>query len=207
MSSQLSLFAGEPPASRQRSSLFIAVVPDEAAIRRILENRERISHRHGHLGNLVRPELLHITLAWVSDYQGELPPRVVRDCGDACAAAAAKSVVFPIQLDQIGTYQGKPGARPLVMKGSMDRSARLVEFRKTLMDQLALRGIRCKGSTKFDPHLTLSRGSLELAEDAEAVGWLAGEVVLLRSLLGLSRYVPLGCWKFGPEEQNPSASP
>lgn len=197
MSSQLSFFDNEPPSARQKSSLFVAFVPDEAAVQRILDCRERIAASHGPLGKPVSPERLHITLVWISDYEGDLPPRVVRETGEACVAAAVQFEAFPIRLDHVGFYQGKPGALPLVMKGSESDSPQLIEFRKSLVKQLALRGVSFKGSKDFDPHLTLSRGSLQIGEAVDPVSWVAGEVVLLRSLVGQGKYVTLGKWRLG----------
>lgn len=199
MSSQLSFFPEEYPSARKKSSLFVAFVPDEPAIRRIVECRNRIADRYGPVGNLVRPELLHVTLVWMGDYEGELPPRIVRETSEACTAMAAGFGTFPIQLGQIGFYKTKPGSYPLIMKGGEGGNPQLMEFQEALKKQLALRGTPCKDSKKFDPHLTLSRGSLEVSEATDPVHWIAGEVVLLQSLLGESRYVTLGKWQLaGP---------
>lgn len=194
MISQLSFFDNEP---RQKSSLFVAFVPDEPAIRRIVECRERIAAHHGFLGKPMAPELLHVTLVWVSDCEGELPPRVVRDSSEACAAVAAEFDAFAIHLSEVGFYKTKPGSYPLVMKGGKESNPVLMEFQRALKKQLALRGISCKGSKEFDPHLTLNRGSLEIEKPIDPVSWVAGEVVLLQSLLGQSRYVVLGKWGLG----------
>ncbi|RYD23057.1 MAG: hypothetical protein EOP88_05735 [Verrucomicrobiaceae bacterium] len=196
MSSQLSLFDNEPPSARQKSSLFVAFVPDGAAIQRIVECRERLAESHGYLGKQVSPELLHITLVWISDYEGDLPPRVVRDTSAACAAVAAEFDTFEIRLKRVGFYRTKPGSYPLVMKGDEGCNPRLMEFQESLVKQLALRGVsRKEPGKKFDPHLTLSRGGLELAEPVAPVSWIAGEVVLLRSLSGQGKYVTLDKWR------------
>lgn len=197
MNSQLPLFGEEPASARQKSSLFVAFVPDGPAVQRILECRERIAASHGYLGKQVCPELLHITLVWVSDYEGDLPPRVIRDVREACAAVSAEFVPLPVQLDHVTFYRGKPGSHPLVMKGCEADCLRLVEFQSSLVKQLAVRGVACKGGKTFDPHLTLSRGSLEVGETVEPVSWMAGEVMLLQSLLGQGKYLNLGSWKLG----------
>lgn len=147
---------------------------------------------------MVRPELLHVTLAWVSDYEGELPPRVVRDTSAGCAAVAAEFAAFAIHFSHVGFYQTKPGSYPLVMKGDEGSNPQLAEFQKELKKQLALRGVSCKGSQKFEPHLTLSRGTLEIGKPVDPVSWIAEEVVLLQSLLGQSRYVTLDKWRLSP---------
>jgi 2'-5' RNA ligase len=193
MDTQLSLFAQEPPSSLGRNSLFVACIPDEFAKLRILEHRARLEEQYGYLGKTVDRELLHMTLGWVGTYAGDIPPRVLRDALEACAAAA-KFPSFRIQLDHVETFGKKSDNRPLVMTMGNAINPLLMEFQQSLMKQLWLHGLPCKDNPKFHPHVTLSRGSLEIAKPTVGLSWIAGEIVLLQSIIGQGRHVPLGNW-------------
>lgn len=50
----------------------------------------------------------------------------------------------------------------------------------------------------FTPHVTMLYDEHEVAEQVvDAIGWTATEFVLVHSLLGQTRHVPLGRWPLG----------
>ena len=193
MDTQLSLFTQQTSSPSEQSSLFVAFRPDEITTHKMVDQCEGLAARYGYLGKTVHRELLHMTLAYINDYEGDIPQRVLKDVTEACAAAA-KFPSFPLQLDQVETFGGKPGKRPLVMTMGEAANPMLIEFQQSLMKQLWLSGLPCKKSPKFNPHVTLSRGPLVLAEPADAVSWIAGEIVLLQSIIGEGRHDCLGRW-------------
>lgn len=134
-----------------------------------------------------------MTLAYINDYEGDIPPRVLKDAAEACAVAA-RFPSFPIQLDHVETFGKKPGNHPLVMTMGDSINPTLMDFQQSLMKQLWLHGLPCKKSPKFNPHVTIGRGPLLLSESALPVSWIAGEIVLLQSIIGKGRHDCLGRW-------------
>lgn len=197
MNSQLSLFAQDSPSASVFSSVFVAFIPSEIAVRSISGYREWVVSQYGPLGKIVRPDLYHMTLAYIGSYQGDIPPRVLREAAEACGAAAKVSP-FPIELDRLGVFTKKAG-HTLVMNMGNDSNPELLAFQQSLMEQLWRRGLRCKENPKFNPHVTLSREAPKISEAIAPVGWIAGEVVLLKSLIGQSRYEALGSWTLGED--------
>jgi 2'-5' RNA ligase len=195
METQLPLLP-EEFLSRQRSSLFVAILPDEASIKLISETRERLQMKHETLGKLVRPKQFHMTLVYIDDYHGEIPERVIRNASDACQAAA-NTPSFPISLNQLGSF--KKGADTHTPVMTDDDNPTLMEFQKSLLKELILHGLPCKRNPKFNPHVTLSRGSKEIPKQAiERISWMVADIVLVQSLIGQGRHIHLGRWKLDP---------
>lgn len=192
MDQQFQLFAPES-SSLQINSLFVAILPDEAASRSVSEFRNDLGEQHGPLGKLVPSGQFHVTLAFVDDYSGDIPSKVVGNVSAACEAAA-RVQPFVARFDHLESFRNKPGNLPLVLGG--DENPELMEFQKSLMKELIYRGLPCKKNPKFNPHLTLSRGSKEVARQSIApITWTVGEIVLVQSVIGKGKHLHLGRWK------------
>ncbi|MES2660410.1 MAG: RNA 2',3'-cyclic phosphodiesterase [Verrucomicrobiota bacterium] len=192
MDTQL-LLLPEEFRSRQINSLFVAILPDEASIKLISESRERLEREHETLGKLVRPQQFHMTLIYIDDFHGDIPERVIRNASDACQASA-KTPSFPISLDQVESFRkGSENHTPVMTCGD---NPMLMEFQKSLLKELILHGLPCKRNPKFNPHVTLSRGSKEIPKKLiEPISWMVADIVLVQSVIGQGRHIHLGWWQ------------
>lgn len=194
MSQQLSLF---PPdkSTDQMNRLFVGIVPDDFPARDIKLLIDWLKRQHGALGTPVGADRPHITLALIDDFRGEIPSRIIQAASHACGKAAAFPA-FPVCLDHVVTYKGKPANRPLVT--TVADNPALLEFQQSLMIELMRNGLRCGNSPKFNPHLTLFRGAKEIPlQSVDPITWTVREIVLIRSVIGESRYEHLGRWSLG----------
>lgn len=85
------------------------------------------------------------------------------------------------------------GNRPLVLEGG-DGVAALVVLRQALADAMAKAGLRVRAKS-YTPHLTLLYDRGEVAAQAiETITWTVREFVLVQSLIGHGRHLPIGRW-------------
>jgi 2'-5' RNA ligase len=178
------LFGGpERPTDR----LLFALYPDGETALRIAEQRRAFQQAHGLSGPAVGVERLHMTLIHVGDFVG-LPRGIV-----TAATYAALKISFPtfgVALDRAVSFAGQPGNSPFVLLA--ETSTPLMTFQETLRTGLALAGVRHKSGTQFAPHVTLLRDKVSIPEQPiDPIGWTPGEFVLVHSLLGQTRHIPL----------------
>jgi 2'-5' RNA ligase len=178
--------AASPPTDR----LFFAILPDAHAAARIAGLAQRLRAENGLRGRAIATERLHVTLIFLGDHVG-VPQQIV-----ALAAEAAAGVAMPpfdVELDRVASFPRRKNL-PLVLLGS-DGVAGLTAFRESLAAALKAVGLGHDRRPGYTPHLTLLRDDRCVAEQAiEPIGWTAGEFVLVRSLLGRSRHIPLARW-------------
>lgn len=189
MSQQSGLFGFDPPVPTDR--LFLGLFPDPAASARIDSLGEDVCRRHDLRVPRHQLDRLHVTLFHIGDWVG-LPAATVDSAIDA--AAALRTAPFDVRFDEVVSFSGNLQRRPLVLKASAGNEA-LHTFREHLGRELLKAGLgRCVTRT-FEPHVTLAYAAQGLA--AELVGpivWKVTEFVLIHSLLGQTRYIPLGRW-------------
>jgi 2'-5' RNA ligase len=175
--------------------LFFALQPDAATARRIAQLGQQLQRKlHLEHSPLLRTERFHITLHHIGDFVG-VPPDIERKARQA-ADALTGWPPFDLQLDRAGSFPGRPGNRPFVLKGAEDEVAELIAFQDALGQALLRQGLR--GDSGFTPHVTLLYDRLELPDHfVEPVGWRASQFVLIHSLLGKTQYVQLGAWALG----------
>lgn len=191
MSDQLSLMGfDEPPRPTDR--LFFALFPTQDAAGRIADLALRLRGEHGLSGTPLQAQRFHITLHHLGDYAG-LPPDVValaRQAGQALALPP-----FEITFDRVASFSGHPSKRPFVLRGTDDDLAALTAFQQTLGTAMRKVGLGRRVDVRFTPHVTLLYDSRLVAEQPVApIHWIADELVLVHSLLGQTRYVPLARW-------------
>lgn len=176
---------------RPSDRLFFAVYPDAAAAERIAALGAWL---HAALG-LKRPPFppgrLHVTLLMLGDHAG-LPPELV-----AQATQAAQSIAqapFEVGFDRAASFPRRDPARPFVLLAHRGVEG-LAALREALEQGLAAAGGAPTHERAFRPHLTLQYDPRTVPErPVEPVGWTVREFVLVHSLLGRSRHVPLARW-------------
>lgn len=190
MPEQLS-FAGFDAPAQPTDRLFFAIYPDPDAAARVAAVAARLAREHGLSGRPLAPERLHVTLHHLGDYAG-LPSDVVTAASEAAAAAAKPS--FDVAFDRAASFLGRPNNRPFVLRGG-DGVAAVSAFQQALGAAMMTAGLGRRVEQRFTPHVTLLYDDLCIAEHAvETVRWTAREFVLVHSLLGRTRHIPLARW-------------
>ncbi|MDC6170117.1 2'-5' RNA ligase family protein [Paucibacter sp. XJ19-41] len=170
--------------------LFFALYPDTATALRIAALASRVRAELGLKGRPQDSHRFHITLHHLGDFVG-LPQRE-RAAAEA-AAATLRCAPFALHFDHLLSFERKNARnRPLVLGGGSGLDA-VRQLRRQLGEVLARAGLARPGS--FTPHLTLLYDdALVPQRPIEALGWRADELVLVNSLIGQHRHVPLARW-------------
>jgi 2'-5' RNA ligase len=199
MAEQTSLFGHDLPAGPSKPSperpatdrLFFTIFPDAETAAVIAHLAQGLRDRHGLRGRPLATDRFHITLKLVGNYVDGLPREVVAaamEAGETMAAAP-----FEVTFDRAASFGGNPSNRPFVLLGG-DRLAALKAFQETLVTALAKARLKLARSA-FTPHVTLLYdGQLVLEQPIQPITWTAHEFVLVHSLLGQTRHIPLGRW-------------
>ncbi|MEO7885309.1 MAG: 2'-5' RNA ligase family protein [Polaromonas sp.] len=190
MSSQ-SLLPGfaEPPPLTHR--LFFALFPEHDAAARIAQLARQLCDKHQLKGQPLRTERFHVTLHHLGDY-AELPGDLVAIAQDAAASFTAAS--FEVAFDHVASFSSMPRNRPLVLRGG-DQLAALEDFQRNLGSTLKRMPLGRWARPGYTPHVTLLYDDKAVAAQAiDAIGWKVSEFVLVHSLIGQSRHIPLGRW-------------
>jgi 2'-5' RNA ligase len=184
-------FAGFGAPPRPADRLFFAVFPDEEAASRMAQFAARLCAENEMKGWPLQAGRLHVTLHHLGDYVG-LPHGVV---ADASKAAMDLSVApFDVVFDRAESFKGRPGNRPLVLRGG-DGLAKLTAFQQALGAAMVKTGLGRRIDRNFTPHVTLAYGDGEIRDLAvDPIGWTVREFVLVHSLLGRTRHIPLARW-------------
>lgn len=173
--------------------LFLALFPPPQTALEIAGLAAWIRGTHGLRGRPLEAARFHITLSHLGDYAG-LPPDVVRQAGVAAAEAAAATQPFAVAFDRAESFASMPHNRPLVLRGGEGLSA-LMAFHQVLLTALKKNNLGQWAKPGYTPHVTLLYDDNLLgATPVAPVAWTAGEVVLVRSLLGETRHLHLAHW-------------
>ena len=185
MTDQL-LFPGMEAARPLTDGLFFAVVQDAPTRTRIGAITHELRDKYALTGKPLA-ERLHISLHGIGEF-----PSFPKDIA-ALAIEAAASVALPpfeITFDRVMSFSGKAGQLPLVLLG--EGTEGVAALRQALGGALAKAGLAARQST---PHLTLLYDARRVDEQPiTPIGWTVREFVLVHSLLGQTRYIPLGKW-------------
>lgn len=189
MSQQVSLPGFAPATATDR--LFLAVFPDRDAASRLATLAAEQCSRHGLRGKPLLPERFHVTLFHLGDSVG-LRQDVVQAATTAASQWQAHS--FDLAFDQVASFGGRRKASPFVLKAE-DGNAALRAFHAELGEQLREAGLGQFVTSRFEPHVTLAYDERVVASESVApVSWHAREFVLVHSLLGKTRHIPLARW-------------
>ena len=189
MSNQMS-FAGLAPAA-PTDRLFFAIYPDAATQRAITQTAHEVGKQHGLRGKVLDADRFHITLHHLGDYAG-LPEAKVEEAKRAAAQVVAAP--FEVAFDRVKSFAGHADKKPCVLVGA-EGDTLLQQFRRQLGERLIEAGLGKQVTREFTPHVTLRYERVLLAEQAvAAIAWTVGEFVLVHSLLGQTKHVPLQRW-------------
>ena len=186
MAEQQSLFGDLPPPREKRDRLFFALFPDARTAELIVRCARDLRATHGMSAPVQDAGRMHITLQHVNDYDG-LPPQVVKSAINAAETLAMAP--FDVTFDRVESFRGSP--RPLVLRG--DDNPALKTFQQAL--GAAMAKALLPPDKSFTPHVTLLRDVVEIPSQPVApITWTVREFVLIHSLIGQTRHIPLGRW-------------
>jgi 2'-5' RNA ligase len=141
-------------------------------------------------GRSIGVSRLHVTLSYLGDYIG-VPEDIV--AAAIKAAASVRAAPFDVTFDRAMSFHGRPRNRPLVLLGD-DGVAALTTFQQTLDRALQKAGLAVANS-HYTPHVTLLYDNRFVPPGTiEPIRWTVSEFVLMHSLLGRTRHVPLARW-------------
>jgi len=162
----------EPPrASGRRAAYFFALWPDRAVRRRLASAAARVPLGEGGVVYRIKPERLHLTLAWLGEIDS------VRVDAARRAADEVQAKAFLLRLDSVGHFAG-PNALWL---GASKLPGPLARLKAELDRELLGYGLPV-ATEPFVPHVTVQRNVRVLVEtEAETVDWPVTEFALLRS--------------------------
>jgi 2'-5' RNA ligase len=172
--------------------LFFACVLRAEDAPRIVQLRERLCRELGLTGQLIAPELLHMSLHGIGAYDG-LPNAVVESAKQAAATVPTSSL--EIVFDRAMSFKHRYGRAPFVLRG--DNDAALWAFHRVLGEAMKSVGFRRVGSA-FTPHMTLLYGDRLVTEQSiDVVRWTVQDFSLVQSLRGRgqSQYNHLARWR------------
>lgn len=162
-------------------------MPDPATAARIAGMAESLQSGKG---GVLRTERLHVALCSLGDFA------YVPDATIARARAAAERIdarSFGVTFDQLLSFNGRPGHRPLVLAGQAGLET-LIDFQQRLRDALGKAGLRVSRA-RFTPHVTLLYGERRPDQyTIDPITWTVREFVLIHSWLGRTHYDVIGRW-------------
>jgi len=183
----------DPKAPAIRDTIFSAILPDEAAAKSADETTRRIFLEHA-LDGRPRPlSQYHITVLYFGLYV-DLGDDGVEWAKRACAAAAGRTTPFQATLNQIKSFSSHPGrAAPLVLANEQ-KHAGFDACYQAAFDEARAVGLEVKRE-RYTPHFTTAYSMKRVSPQAiEPISWEVGELVLIRSYVGQTRYEELGRW-------------
>ncbi|MBN8713964.1 MAG: RNA 2',3'-cyclic phosphodiesterase [Xanthomonadales bacterium] len=190
MSRQTSLPGFQPSVATDR--LFLAIFPDPGMAAALATLAAAQCAAHGLRGRPVQPGRLHVTLFHLGDTVG-LRQEVV----DAVSVAASRveMAAFELAFDQVGSFNGRRDKLPFVLRAH-GGNAPLHALHAALATELREVGLGRFAAAPFEPHVTLAYDTRTVVmQDVAPLAWQAREFVLVHSLLGQTRHVPLGRWR------------
>lgn len=142
-------------------------------------------------GKPLRTERFHVTLHHLGDYP-ELRQDIVAKAMEAASTLAMPP--FQLEFNRAESFANRSSNRPFVLRGG-DGLEKLLDFQQALSLALKRVGLGEHAKGTYTPHITLLYDTHAVAGLAiEPVAWTAQEFVLMRSLIGQTRHIPLARW-------------
>jgi 2'-5' RNA ligase len=162
---------------------FVAVEVSEGARRQIGDLLGRFRRESGDAVRWVRPELMHLTLAFLGEVSGDFLESAKARLGEV----AQRHKAFTAQLKGLGAFPSPSRAR-VVWIGTEQGKDEVCALQADVVE--ALRSVGYQPERRpFSPHLTIGRlrmpddVSKAVAVQFESESFVIGRVVLFRSVL------------------------
>ncbi|MCC6917507.1 RNA 2',3'-cyclic phosphodiesterase [Nitrosomonas sp.] len=171
--------------------LFFALWPPEAVREQLARLARKIADHCP--GRPVRPENLHLTLAFLGETDRNMIPALRQ------AGSVIQNVSFDLLLDKLYCW----GKGNIIAAGISQNSHELAALAQELRNQLTAAGVRYD-MVKFVPHVTLVRNAKcnHISEIIRPVTWTATHWSLVQSRLSQygSVYQSLADWTLAPPD-------
>jgi 2'-5' RNA ligase len=191
-----------PPVDRMnvqrptRHGMLLLAFPNEKVAAEILRRTQVFRDRCRLSGRPLLPDRFHITLCDLGEYP-EVPDTLVAQVSRA--ATTINSPPVTVTFDRLLTFKRNAGVQPLVLGGG-DGLAELHRFRQRLALALIEIGLRKFAKPNFTPHMTLLYDPRTIkSREIDPVRWTMTEFVLVDSLRGQTKHVPLARWQLRGE--------
>jgi 2'-5' RNA ligase len=176
-------------AVQQLDGLFFSIFPDQAAAVRIANAAEHFRRAYGLNGAPLLTDRFHVTVQGLGNYDG-LPRSIVAKAIEA--GAAVTSMAFEVAFDRVTSFAGSDA---LVLRGG-DGVDGIVMFHRAL--GFAMRKSGLSAGSQITPHITLSYDGRRIEEQfIEPIRWTVRDFVLVHSLRGRTKHIPLERWHLG----------
>jgi 2'-5' RNA ligase len=188
-----------PPLERslpQRHGILLLGFPSQPVADHIKRFSYDIRDLLGLTGWPLRTERFHMTLSYLGDYD-RAPERLFE-----AVIKAFENFDHPpvdVSFNQVLSFGRDGFNRPLVL-GSDQKMPELHRFRQKLALALLAAGIQEPARTSFTPHMTLlyDRRTIQ-PQEVDAIRWRLDEFVLVDSLRGQTKHVPIARWRLRGE--------
>jgi 2'-5' RNA ligase len=155
---------------------------------------EKLARDLGRAYHISRPvtvaQRLHNTMAPIDCRHMSLESAVARA---RQAAAEVRFPAFPVRYELTGSFTGRPGNHPLVLRGD-EGLASLRGLREQLVTEMHRAHLRTDHG--YTPHITLLWGD-RMVDDNPVLPfeWIVEEFILVLSVIGHSHHEELGRWR------------
>jgi len=183
--------AAVPPTSplAPLGTVYFAFKPEPDFIDQVVSLGDRLRARYGLMGK-VSPSVLHMTVCAIG-YLPALSDERVEQALRVADSLVAKP--FEIVLDRVRTYPNGQVKPPLVAFADSGMP-RADLFRHALIADLRRGGFIFPMKLP-DPHMTLFYDRrIVIEEPIDPIRWIVRDFVLIHSIYGEGRHVPLGQW-------------
>jgi 2'-5' RNA ligase len=186
---QPSLLSSEPGAP---IGLFFAVFPDPHTADRIAQIARGFCCEFKLKGRPLLPARFHCSL-YGFGHLDVAPQTVVAKAREAASMVAASP--FRVSFNCAMSFSSRSGYRPLVLVGD-DGVVGLLRLHSSLCGAMREVGLRPRTYSNFTPHLTLLYDVCHIGEQPiKPIGWTVSEFVLVLSLIGRTKHIPLQRWQ------------
>jgi 2'-5' RNA ligase len=199
MNQQLTLFETPKPlkATPAKYSVFLAVFPDSSTAHHIFELAMGIREKYGLQGRVRPLSHLHVSLCFLGGCS-DVSEKMIHFVGQICEAIAVSTPAFEARFDEIISFRGGLGNRPLVLVNHSDGNTVLRRLHQALDTVFSKYRGHSSSNLKFNPHITLLYDRQDIPKKPiDPTSWKVNEIVLVRSEVGATKYDRLGSWKLG----------
>lgn len=181
----------EPRRVIPTDSLFFALFPDLAVSGQIECFVQKLCAENAVIGRPLATKRFHVSLHHLGNFRG-LPPEAIVAAEQAASTVAVPP--FELTFDHVLSFKSKNADNKPLVLGIHQVPPTLTQLHRTLGIALKQTGFDRTIKTGFKPHLTLLYGDHQIVQGIEPITWTVREFVLVHSLLGKTRYIPLARW-------------